>query len=297
MRWIAPMFGVLFACLAAWSPASAQPAEGVLVGVAPAVSSTAEPEREPSPSRSIGTPNRGRIRDGVEITPTPHLVVRDGPRGATYGIAELVGLLHRAAARVASEHPGPRLLAGDLSKEGGGRLSPHRSHRSGRDADVSFYLLDEDGQPVETTRFVHLRRNGCGRAEGRRYCFDPVRNWALIVALLADPVARVQYVLVTPYLRRRLLAEGERQNAPEELLERVRIATRPRTGSASHRSHFHVRIYCPLDDRPECIDEPPYHAWYEGEPSPGAAAAMRRRARIRRAIRRRAEARRAARQD
>lgn len=288
----------MFGAVLAWAPhaASAQPAaaEGVLVGVAPAESAPA-PEREPSPSCSIGSHDRGRMRDAVELTGTPHLVVRDGPRGARFGTAELVGLIQRAAARVAAEHPGPRLLAGDLSRARGGRLRPHRSHRSGRDADISFYLLDEEGQPVEATRFVNLRRNGCGRAGGRRYCFDPVRNWALVVALLADPVARVQYLLVTPYLRRRVLAEGERQNAPPELLERVRLATRPHSGSRAHRSHFHVRIYCPVDDRPECLDEPPYHAWYEGTPSPRAAAATRRRARIRRAIRRRAAARRAAR--
>lgn len=255
----------------------------------------AEPAPEPSTSRSIGLPNRGRMRSGVELTSTAHLAVRDGPRGATYGTTEMVGLLQRAAARVAAEHPGPRLLVGDLSRRNGGRLWPHRSHRSGRDADLSFYLLDEDGEPVETTRFVHLRRNGCGRAEGKKYCLDAARNWSLLVALLSDPIARIQYVLVTPYLRQRVLAEGERRGAPAEVLERVRLATRPHRGSHSHRSHFHVRIYCAVDDRPGCIDQPPYHEWYEGTPSARAQALSRRRARSRRAAARRAAAREAAR--
>lgn len=281
-----PIFGALVALVPA-SPSSAQPAPE-LIAVTPAVGLTAAPDPVESPSRSIGSPDRGRVRHAVELTSTPHLLVREGPRGARFGTAELVGLLHRAAARVATEHPGPRLLAGDLSAENGGRLRPHRSHRNGRDADVSFYLVDEAGRPVEAPRFVNLRRNGCGRIGEQRYCFDATRNWALAVALLADPVARVQYLLVTPYLRDRLLAEGERQGAPAELLERVRLATAIHAGSRSHRSHFHVRIYCALDDRPECVDEPPYHGWYEGTPSPGAAAAVQRRARTSRAIRRRA---------
>ena len=105
----------------------------------------------------------------------------------------------------------------------------------------------------------------------------------------------MQYVLVAQDLRRRLLAEGERRGADAALMERVSLATAPHSGSASHRSHFHVRIYCPVDDRPECSDEPPYHAWYEGQPSPQAAEVRRRRARIRRAVARRRAARRRAR--
>src|SRR5690554_3549799 len=126
MRWIASMFGVLLV----WAPADsvAQPSAADEQSIeADRSSSDDEAEPAPAPSRSIGSPDRGRIRNGVEITSTPHLLVRDGPRGATYGIAELIGLLERAAERVSAEHPGPRLLAGDLSREGGGRLFPHRS--------------------------------------------------------------------------------------------------------------------------------------------------------------------------
>lgn len=288
MRWILGAVVVLGPAVIRAQPNDEQQ---VLAGAAPNDSPARELDARrdmaPSSSQSIGSPDRGRIRNAVEVVPTAHLVLRETRRRpASHGIEELVGLLQRAAARVAVAHPGPRLVVGDLSSERGGRLPPHRSHRSGRDADVSFYLV-HDGEPVEPPRFVHLRRNGCGRIGQQRYCFDPVRNWALLVALLTDPIARVQYVLVAPDLRRRLLAEGERQGAPPELLERVRIVTAPNSGSRSHRSHFHVRIYCPLDDRPECVDEPPYHAWYEGEPSPDAAKAVRRRARLRRALARR----------
>lgn len=278
----------LFATLAFATSASAQARS------APVLAHTLPPaavERAPSPSRSVGVPDRGRLRDSVELTATPHLFVREARRPATFGTAEMVGLITRAAARVRTSGTGPRLVVGDLSGRNGGRLSPHRSHRNGRDADIGFFLVDAAGQPIEPPHFVQIRRSGCGDLRGVRYCFDPARNWDLMVALTSDPEARVQYVLVAPDIRRRLLEEGARRNAPADVIERVSIATEPHSGSHSHRSHFHVRIYCPLDDRPECVDEPPFHAWYEGQPAPRGPTLTARRARERAVRARQARAR------
>jgi penicillin-insensitive murein endopeptidase len=248
------------------------------------------PEPEPAPSsRSIGVPDRGRLQDGVQLAATEDLFVRETRREAIFGTDELVGLIGRAAHAVGEAHPGPSLSVGDLSRARGGLLHPHRSHRSGRDADLGFYLLDEEGHPIQAPRFVSLRRDGCGRIGEQRYCFDPVRSWALIAAAVSDPSARVQYVLVAPDIRRRLLAEGERIGAPQELRDRVSTVTEPHSGSHAHRSHFHVRIYCPVGDRPECIDEPPFYDWYEGEPAPPTPTIRRIRTTQRRAARRRAE--------
>lgn len=277
--------------------AAAAQAGGVLVRVAPpsgegaAVAEPAPPS--PSRSRSIGVPDRGRLSAAVELTSDAHIVRREGRRAAWYGTRELVDVIRHAAAEVARAHTGPRLVVGDLSAERGGRLSPHRSHRSGRDADLGFYLVGEDGTAIEAPQFVSLSRSGCGRLRDQRYCFDAARNWTLLVALLTHPIARVQYVLVAPDIRARVLAEGERRGAPADVLERVRVATAPHGGSHSHRSHFHLRIYCAPDDRPECVDEPPYHAWYDGTPSPQAAEVRRRRVRVQRAAARRRAARRA----
>ncbi len=292
-----PLWWIAFVPIALAPAGAAAQTRGVLANVATGAQLASSPAREPatppppsppppSPSRSIGVPDRGRLRDAARLVSSERVRVRDD-RNASYGTVELVRAIERAAARVAEEHPGPRLVVGDLSREEGGHLSPHRSHRSGRDADVGFYVVDEQGQPAEVPQFVNLRRNGCGHALGARYCFDAARNWALVVALLSDENAPVQYLLVAPDIRRRVLAEGERIGADEALLERVRTATAPHAGSRSHRSHFHVRVYCAEDDRPECIDEPPYHAWYVGTPSPDAPAALRRRGRARRRAARR----------
>jgi penicillin-insensitive murein endopeptidase len=279
----------LFLAFAAHGVASAQQRTQptVLVALAP---NAHEAPRASSPSRSIGVPDRGRLRDGVQLVATPHLFVREARRPATFGTAELVGLITRSAASVRASGTGPRLVVGDLSGQNGGRLSPHRSHRNGRDADIGFYVVDTAGQPIEPPHFVQIRRNGCGDVRGTTYCFDAARNWDLLVAMTSDPEARVQYVLVAPDLRRRLLDEGARRNAPADVIARVALATEPHSGSASHRSHFHLRVYCAVDDRPECIDEPPFHAWYEGEPAPRSPSLSARRSRER-AIRARQAAR------
>jgi penicillin-insensitive murein endopeptidase len=239
-----------------------------------------------SRSRSIGSPDRGHLRRGVELTSTEHLRARSGPSSSSFGTAELVSALQRAAARVAEAHPGPPLVVGDLSDAAGGRLRPHRSHRSGRDADVSFYLRDARGRPVDSPGFVRLLRGGCGEHGGREYCLDAARSFAFLAALAMDPEAGLQYVFVAPDLRDLLLAAGERDDAPAEVIRRVRLVTEPARGSGSHRSHFHLRVYCSEDDRPDCVDEPPYHSWYQGSPSPLRAEVAARRA----AERRRAEA-------
>jgi len=198
---------------------------------------------------SVGAPDRGRLVDGVALPDSPHYVRLSGP-GVQWGTEELVGLLGRAAERLQRAEDGPRLLVGSLSMQGGGRLRPHESHQSGRDADVSIFVTDDDGEPTQATSFVELdRRTGCGRHDGRMVCIDPRRTFLFLVALLEDDVAQVRFVLIAGDLRQLVLAAGRRTDASQRMLDRVEEITRLRRGSASHRSHLHVRIECPEGDR------------------------------------------------
>jgi penicillin-insensitive murein DD-endopeptidase len=235
--------------------------------------------RAQSSSLSIGLTNRGQLEDAARLEATPHLLLQPPGGSRHFGTEELVGLIERAAARVQALAPGPRLLVGSLSSRSGGRLPPHGSHQNGRDADLGFFLTDEDGRPAEPSRFLELDRDGCARERGQVFCLDPRRTFLLVAAMLEDPITRVQWVLMAEDLRQLVLAAGRRSDADDDLIERVTLATEPRQGSASHRSHLHVRIYCPLDDRPRCRDAPPYYPWYEGEPPAQASPARRSRAR------------------
>ncbi len=201
-------------------------------------------------------------------------------------------MVRRAAERMQTEHPGPRLMVGDLSRQRGGRLAPHSSHQNGRDVDLGFFVTDDDNAPVEPPRFLELDHAACATERGTAYCFDPARTFQFFAALLSDPEARVQFILIAADLRQRLLAAGRRMEIDDALRERVSVATEPRDGSESHRSHFHVRIYCPTNDRPRCQDGPPYQSWYEGEPPQPTVRRARRHSRRHRARIRRRRARR-----
>ena len=164
----------------------------VLLGGSPVLAKARPaPGRGSAVARSVGSPTNGRLEGGTE------LVGRDGlklklPTSARWGLPQLVLLLERGARRVRGRHPGSVLLIGDLSRRGGGDLVAHRSHESGRDADVGFYFVDPRGTPVEISRFRAV--DAKGRAVGeRKLRFDLARNWTLIQTWLTDPQVRVQH--------------------------------------------------------------------------------------------------------
>ncbi|MEM1415454.1 MAG: penicillin-insensitive murein endopeptidase, partial [Myxococcota bacterium] len=225
------------------------------------------PERGRTRSRAVGATNRGWLASPARLASGPHLRVRS-PRRA-HGTLELVDLVRWAATQVGEAHGGPGLLVGDLAGPRGDRLRPHRSHRTGLDADLGFYLTDAEGTPLAVPRFIELDGEGLAEdREGNAVRFDVRRNWALIAALLGQDVTPVQYLMVIRPLKEALLREAERVGAPAWLRSRAEAVVGPqRTGRGrwarfgTHVSHFHLRIYCPRDDLPRCKDKAPYHPW------------------------------------
>src|SRR5690606_22746000 len=89
-------------------------------------------------SLSIGHPNNGRLMNGIRPDEGDlfDLVAPD----FAWGTAETVQYLETAVREVQRKHPhSPPLHMGHISKPGGGYLSPHLSHQSGRDVDLGFY--------------------------------------------------------------------------------------------------------------------------------------------------------------
>jgi penicillin-insensitive murein endopeptidase len=225
-------------------------------------------------SVSVGYTFEGKLLRAMRMKQSEYVryVGEYADKGHFYGTWELVQLLERAARRVAFRIPGARLSIGELSQESGGRIDGHRSHESGRDVDIAFYMMLADGSPVSTYAFAGFDRHGRGLAPNQYLRFDDARNWELIAKLLSDGEARVQYVFVANYLKHRLLAEGARRNAPEPLLERLRSALVEPAHGHPHRNHFHVRIYCAPADRALCKDKAPFWSWYPG-PAPATGYA------------------------
>lgn len=206
---------------------------------------------------SIGAPNQGRLEHGAHLAPAPYLRVVPfyADEDVRWGLPALVGLVDRAGRRVAKRFPGSVLSVGDLSRRHGGDVDRHHSHESGRDADLGFYALDRRDKPFFGDRFVPFTPQGLSTAvPGAR--FDDARNWELVAALLADPVARVSHIFVSTGIRARLLRYAERIGAPAALRTRAaELLVQPRR-SPPHDDHFHVRIACPPAQRGTCIENP-----------------------------------------
>lgn len=186
-------------------------------------------------------------------------------RGLRYATPELIELLEEAAASVATRHPGPRLGVGNLSRRRGGRIRFSRSHQSGRDADLAFYVTDARGRTVEPRDFVKINARGRGRRDLR---FDVERNWALVEALLSSERARIQWLLISRPLRRRLLAYAKATRVPAAILGRARRVLHQPRWALPHDDHLHVRIYCsPHDVARGCRDTGPRWPWISSEPA------------------------------
>jgi penicillin-insensitive murein endopeptidase len=227
-------------------------------------------------SLSIGRTTRGRLIGGVPLQETENVKYRSGGPAQRYGTTEMIATLERVGAHVARAVPGARLSIGDISRPRGGRFSPHRSHRNGRDVDISFYWLDAEGNVAYPDRFVTATPEGASRDAELGLRFDDARNWELVSALVSDQEARAQYLFVARFVKERVIAEGRRRGAPDWLIERVETVLHQPSRGGAHRDHFHMRIYCSEDDRPRCVDEAPYHAWLTAPPPAEPALHARR---------------------
>jgi penicillin-insensitive murein DD-endopeptidase len=228
----------------------------------------------PGTHASLGTASRGLILGAVELP-------GEGPhhrcyhrRAMRYGTAELVGLVGRAASKVAAGHPGAILYVGDLGAETGGDQPGHASHESGRDVDLAFFTADPSGRPLDGHPVTRFDRFGAGAAGGDRgdlLRFDAARNWALVEALLGDEEAQVQWIFASDGVKALLLRWAIDHDRDPEAIERAVTAIHQPGDSAPHDDHFHVRIYCPPSAGAGCVDVGPVWPWVEGRAEDAAS--------------------------
>ena len=220
----------------------------------------------PGTRASLGTTSAGVVLGAVELP-------GEGPhhrcyhrRAMPYGTIELVGLVERAASKVAAGHPGAVLYVGDLSAKTGGAEPGHASHESGRDVDFSFYVAEPSGRGLEGHAVTRFDRFGAGVAPAgdRALRFDAARNWALVEALLGDGEADVQWIFASAGVKALLLRWAIDHDRDTETISRAVDVIRQPGDSAPHDDHFHVRIYCPASAGAGCVDVGPVWPWAQG---------------------------------
>jgi penicillin-insensitive murein DD-endopeptidase len=206
--------------------------------------------------RSIGSPTEGRLAGGMHLDETAYLriVPADTAGDVRWGLEPLVMMLDRAARSVRRQYPESVMSVGHLSREGGGEIDQHRSHESGRDADVGFFVRTSGGRQLLAARFVAFRGDASAQAWPGAV-FDDAKNWALVSALLTDPQAHVTHVFVASPLRARLLSYAERAGVPLSLRVRAAETMQQPHGALPHDDHFHVRIGCP-GKMSGCVENP-----------------------------------------
>lgn len=216
-------------------------------------------------SLSVGTVRDGRLKNAAELAhvgPYHQVIEPHRQRNTHYGTAELIEAIETGAAEVAEHHGGAPLRVGNLAYPRGGPIPWSGSHQAGRDADIAFYSLDDQGRSVPTPGLVEFDDDG--RAIGHDLYFDVQRNWALARSLLTNPDINVVWLFVSEGLKRLMLKHAIEIDEPWPLIERAASILHQPTDAPPHADHFHLRIGCPETDRLNgCVDWGPQWEWYD----------------------------------
>jgi penicillin-insensitive murein endopeptidase len=206
--------------------------------------------------RSVGSPTEGRLIGGRRIEESNNVRIVPAYAGGDvrWGLEPLVAMIERAAVQVRRTFPGAITSVGHLSRPGGGEIDRHRSHESGRDADIGFFVRSAPGKQLFATHFVQFRGDGTALDWPGAY-FDDAKNWTLVAALVSDTEAHVTHLFVAAPLRARLLAYAERIGVPASVRMRAAEVLQQPRGSLPHDDHFHVRIACP-SGMIGCVENP-----------------------------------------
>jgi penicillin-insensitive murein endopeptidase len=180
---------------------------------------------------SIGKPSAGLLFNAVAM-PQGDAWTIVAP-GQAFGTEETTRYLDTAIHAVAARFPEtPKLAIGDISAKAGGYLSPHLSHQSGRDVDISYYYVDG----------VRWYR----RADAQN--LDAPRTWAFVRALVT--LTDVDLLLIDHSIQKLLRAEAERVGEDAGWLDSLfkgKGNLPPIIRHApGHATHLHIRFYSPI---------------------------------------------------
>lgn len=244
------------------------------LGALGCISSTPSP-LAPALRGSIGAPHDGVVTGAAELPRQGEGYVLLRSKGARFGNPRLVAAIQGAAREVWRARPGGApLVVGDLSAPRGGAILGHRSHRTGRDADLLLYALTPDGRPVRSPGFVRVGPDGLGvvdAAEGDRRApgadadhlrLDVEREWLLVKALVGSPEANVQWLFISRWIEALVIEYARARGEDPELVWQAESVLLQPGDSAPHDDHLHLRVACTPDEAVAgCLGGGPYWSW------------------------------------
>ena len=223
----------------------------------------------PSIRGSIGLPHEGMITDAVPLPRKGEGYALLRNNGRNWGNPRLVGAVQGAAKAVSRARPGGApLMIGDISARFGGAASGHRSHRTGRDADLLIYALTPEGRSVESPGFVRFGPDGLGEiAKGKYLRVDVAREWQLVKALVTSPEANVQWLFFAGWLEALVIEYARARGEDPELVWYAESVLLQPGDSAAHDDHLHLRVACtPAEAVAGCLGGGPYWPWLPALP-------------------------------
>lgn len=195
---------------------------------------------------SVGAPNDGRLIRGKHLSASSAIRLWKTTAGVpAFASPNLLKALEKAANKTRAAFPGTQTVVTALSHEKGGAIQGKRSHQTGRDADVVFFLLDAKGKPATAKQLVHIGGDGRGKDDKTAYTFDDARNWAFVEALATDGDKSVTHVFVDPKVRQRMIVHAQKANIAADKRDAVMQILFADSGDEPLDAMFHLRVVCP----------------------------------------------------
>lgn len=200
-----------------------------------------------APSRSIGTPARGELRNGrrlptvgANFTTSSWLATAIGRNSVHQQVRSAV---LEAYAALAPTHPERRWMYAEAGWPSGGRFWPHHTHQNGIAIDFVVPVKTRDGGAAELnswagnlwTYAIEFDRDGCSGS----VCIDFDAMVAHLRALLAAAKfngLRVRRVIFDPGYHRALLSR------PQARLLSAELPLLPTRAWVRHDEHYHVEF-------------------------------------------------------
>lgn len=227
----------------------------------------------PNVGGSVGVPHYGVLDAAEELPVRGPGFVRYRPKGANHwGNPRLTRAIKSVALAVKEAAPGGApLVVGDLSARRGGKIPGHRSHRTGRDVDLLFYVTTPSGAPVPSPGFAKIATDGLAQVKDDFFVrLDVERNWLLVKELVSSKEAGVQWMFASRSVEALLIDYARARGEPLELIWRAETMLLEPGDSSPHDDHVHVRIACSAEEEAAgCEGGGPRWEWLQSLPTLG----------------------------